>query len=250
VNLFRTILLFTFSAFSTISLVAQKQFIKGIILSQSDSSIISHAHIINTTSKIGVTSNQTGDFFIKAKSEDTLLISFIGFESQKIQASKVGNEIYLKRAIHTLESHTVLPYKDFKEFREAFTNLELKKTTKFKLNKSFLLSIDELKLWSPPQNILRGQFTALAAKFNKRIQDKKNYERLLKRDKNKAFLATKFNPTIIKQATTLKEEYQINSFMEYCDFTDQFIEFSSHYNLMDQIINCFDEYNNLPLANK
>ena len=249
-NLFRTILLLSICTFYTISLVAQQQFVKGLILSQSDSSIISHAHIINTTSKIGVTSNQTGAFFIQAKLEDTLVISFIGFKSLRISASNIDSKVYLTRAIHNIETYTVLPYKDFNEFREAFTKLELKDTSSFKLNTSFVLSIDELKSWGPPQSILRGQFTALAVKFNKRIKDKKNYDRLIARDKHRAFLATKFNSKLVKQATVLREEYQINSFMEYCDFTDQFIELSSHYKLVDQIINCFDEYTNLPMVNK
>jgi hypothetical protein len=251
VNLIRTILLISIFTFCTSSIVAQKQFIKGIILSQSDTSIISHAHIINTTSKIGVTSNKNGKFSIQANPEDTLIISFIGFESLRIYVSKINGKVYLTRAIHTLDPYTVLPYKDFNAFKEAFTDLEIKDTMKHKINPSIMALVKPFN----PANInggisFSGPLSSLAAKFNKRIKDRKNYERLLQRDKHKAFLATKFNPTIIKQATTLKEEYQINSFMEYCDFTDQFIEFSSHYNLMDQIINCFDEYNNLPLANK
>jgi hypothetical protein len=236
VNLFRTILLFTFSAFSTISLVAQKQFIKGIILSQSDSSIISHAHIINTTSKIGVTSNQTGDFFIKAKSEDTLLISFIGFESQKIQASKVGNEIYLKRAIHTLESHTVLPYKDFKEFREAFINLELKDTIKDIVSPSIMLSVAELKSYIPRGMRKSGAYGNPGREV---------YLEMLRKDKIRA---SRFNPLVINSITQIKNENQIKSFIEYCDFTDHFIDNSSEYRLVDQIIYCFEEYSNLSMA--
>ena len=76
-NIFQTIFLVTICTFNGLSLIAQKQFVKGVILSQLDSSTVSHAHIINTVSKIGVTSNQNGEFFIPAKSEDTLIISFI-----------------------------------------------------------------------------------------------------------------------------------------------------------------------------
>mgnify|MGYP000229951694 FL=1 len=119
------------------------------------------------------------------------------------------------------------------------------------INESIYLSVDELRSWSPPQNsIFRGQITALASKFNKRIKDKKVYDKLIARDEHKAYLATKFNAKLIRQATYLKKENKINAFMEYCDFTDNFIEFSSHYNLVNQIIKCFKEYNNLPLANK
>jgi hypothetical protein len=246
VNLIRTILLISIFTFCTSSIVAQKQFIKGIILSQSDTSIISHAHIINTTSKIGVTSNKNGKFSIQANPEDTLIISFIGFESLRIYVSKINGKVYLTRAVHTLYPYTVLPYKDFNAFKEAFTNLQLKDTSKFKLNTSFVLSVNELRSYVP-KALLTGVINSFASIFDKRVKDKKNYERLLKREKS---VVTKFNSKIVKQATSLQEAYQINAFMDYCDFTDHFIEHSSHYIIVDQIINCFEEYHHLPMANK
>ncbi|MGB0887869.1 MAG: hypothetical protein ACPGSL_07085, partial [Vicingaceae bacterium] len=50
---------------------------------------------------------------------------------------------------------------------------------------------------------------------------------------------------LFKKATDLAD-----NFAELGTSTDNFIEFSSHYNLVNQIIKCFKEYNNLPLANK
>jgi hypothetical protein len=232
-------------------LSAQKTFIKGVILSNSDSSIISNAHIINVNSRIGVTSNPNGTFSIQTELNDTIVISFIGFRSLKIIASKTQPNIYLEREIYTIDPYTVLPYKSFQEFKEAFIQLELEDTVKHKMNPSIMVFAQPFY----PNNIngglsFSGPISGLAAKFNKRIKDRKNYEKLLIRDKYEAFLATKFNSNIIKQTTLLRNDSQINSFMEFCDFTDQFIEFSSQYNLFDQIINCYEEYNNLPLANK
>jgi hypothetical protein len=238
VNLTRTILIISIFTFCTSSIIAQKQFVKGLILSQSDSSIISHAHVMNTTSKNGVTSNQTGYFFIKAKSEDTLLISFIGFESQKIQASTFGNEIYLKRAIHTLESHTVLPYKNFKEFREAFTNLEIKDTIKDIVSPSIMLSVAELKSYIPPGMRKSGAFGN---------PEREACLEMLRKDKIRA---SRFNPLVINSITQIKNENKIKSFIDYCDFTDDFIDTTSEYGLVDQIIYCFEEYRNLPMASK
>ncbi|MDB4533290.1 carboxypeptidase-like regulatory domain-containing protein [Vicingaceae bacterium] len=250
-NLFRNTILLILSVFSTSSLLAQNSFTKGVILNKSDYSKIVHAHIINTTSKIGVSSNSNGEFTIQTNKEDTLMISFIGFKSIKVQVSKISPIIYLERTIYTIEPYTVLPYKNFNEFREAFTDLEIEDTVKQKINPSIMAFVQPFN----PSNLngglsFGGPISSLAAKFNKRIKDRKHYEHLLQRDKYEAFLVAKFNPKLITQATSLKEKYQINSFMEYCDFTDKFIEFSSHYNLVDQIIKCFEEYSNLPLANK
>ena len=236
-NLFRIILVCFISTIGIFHLSAQKTFTTGVILNKEDSSIIYHAHIINISSKTGVTSNQEGEFSLQTKLTDTLEISFIGFYSLKIIASEIQPIIYLERAIYTIEPYTVLPYKDFNEFRDAFVALELEGTVT-KINASYTLSVEELRSYVPPSLGL----------LKYRNKDKENYERLLAKDRYETFLATKFNPNVIKRTTLLRDGTQINSFMEYCDFPDQFIEFSSQYNLFDQIINCFDEYNSLPMA--
>jgi hypothetical protein len=251
VNLFKTILILSTCLLSTISLVAQNKFVAGVILNLSDTTPISNAHVINVNSSIGVTSNQQGSFSIQAKLADTLLISFVGYQPFKVCVSEIESTIYLERAIHTLEPYTVLPYQDFNAFKEAFTNLQLKDTLKHKMNHSIMALVQPFN----PANLngslsFSGPISALASKFNKRIKDKKNYDRLIARDQHKAFLGTKFNSEIVKQATLLQEAYQINAFMDYCDFTNHFIEHSSHYTIVDQIITCFEEYHHLPMANK
>jgi len=252
VNLLRIIAFTTIFIFSVPLLIAQEEAITSSkILSQHDSTIIAGAHIVNLNSKNGVTSNDNGDFTILTELNDTLLISFIGYHSLKIKVSEVPTKIYLEKETYSIEPYTVLPYKNFNEFREAFTKLELQDTVKHKINPSIMVMTQPFY----PCNInggisFNGPISSLAALFNKRIKDRKNYEKLVERDKYETLLASKFNSKIIAQTTLLKEEYQIKSFMEYCDFTEYFIEFSSHYNLVDQIINCFEEYQSLPIAVK
>lgn len=246
-SFFRTILILFFCVFNIFILVAQKGLISRTILNKSDSSIISHANIINTTSKIGITTNDDGKFTILTEPSDTLIISFIGFQTIAVKSSEIKTTIYLERAIYTIEPYIVLPYKNFKEFKEAFTNLTIEDTVKHKMNRSIITHIKPFD----PSNLngglsFGGPISSIAAKFNKQIKDRKNYECLLLKDAYKLMLAKKFNATIIEQVTLLKNDTQIDSFMEYCDFNKNFIEFSSQYILFNQILNCFDEYNNLP----
>ncbi len=237
-NLCQAILLISFYVLSTFSLIAQKQFTASKILRKSDSSIIHHAHIINVNAKIGVISDQDGKFSIPTKPTDTLLISFVGYESIKIQVLEIENNIYLNRAVHTIQSFTVLPYKDFKEFKEAFTKLAIKDTIKDIVNPSIILSVAELKSYIPRGMRKSGAYSN---------PQKERYLEMLRKGKLRT---QRFNPQVIKKLTQINSENEIKSFMEYCDFTDQFIERSSHYNLVDGILYCFKEYKSLSLANK
>lgn len=254
-NLFRIITILIISTLSNVSLIAQETIINGVILNKSDSNKIAHAHIINITSKTGVTSNDNGYFSIQTNPDDTLLISYIGYRSIAIKASELTTNTYLEETTYNIDSYTVLPYKNFQEFKEAFVNLELKDTVKHKINPSIMASVKpydptNLDIGLSIRKTFNGPISGLLAKFNKRIKDKINYEKLLARDRRQVFLDKKFNPDLIKRITILKDSSIVNDFMKYCDFTDQFIEFSSDYYLVDQIINCFEEYNNLTMVNK
>ncbi|MBL4668781.1 MAG: carboxypeptidase-like regulatory domain-containing protein [Flavobacteriales bacterium] len=250
-NLFRTILIVGFGLFNTITLVAQKHITKGVILNKKDSTPVENAHVINVNSNNGIKSNVYGEFTISTKKRDTLLISFIGFKTLKIIEFENLDTFYLEKETFTLESYTVLPYKNFKEFKEAFVKLELKDTVKHKINSSILALVKPFN----PNNLngkfaFSGPFSSLAAMFNKQIKDKKNYDKLVAKDKYKAQLYKKFNPQLIKRVTLLNDSLIVDDFMIYCDFTDKFIELSSQYELFDEIINCFEEYSNLPIVYK
>ena len=230
---------------------AQTTVISGIILSKVDSIPVQYAHIVNYSNQRGVVSDNQGSYTITANLGDSIIISAIGFETVHLKAANGVNQIYLKKAIHELETYTVLPYKTYTEFKEAFVELKLEDDGP-KINNSIYLSIDELKSYEPKGNglVARGAIEAFAALFNKRIQDKKNYDRLIARDNYEALLATKFNPHLVKHVTKIKDEFLVNDFMEYCDFTDQFIEYASEYVLITQIFECFYEYESLPVASK
>lgn len=234
---------FTFLIFS-LSLNAQRTAtIYGIVLHSNDSTPIVNAHVINISSNKGVVSNMEGHFSIIAYPTDTLRISFIGSETLEIVGSDIVKEIYLKRKNQKLETFTVLPYKDFSAFKEAFKNLELTDNEP-QINQSFLLSDEELWLYDGSSGI-SGGISGLLGQFNKYVQDKKNYERLIKQDKYKALLAKKFSPQLVKKSTPLKNSEVIQSFMEYCDFTNKFIELSSEYEIATAIIHCYGEFNSL-----
>lgn len=243
------IIFFAFLIISSSTLTAQQTNLNAVILNKADSTPIVNAHILNINKNAAVKSDDKGLFSISANKSDILLISFVGFKSLKIITSTVHGIIYLQKEAFILEPYTVIPYQNFNEFKEAFVKLKIQDTTRNKINQSIFLTKEELKMYDGSSGF-GGGISALLGKFNKYVQDKKNYERLLEQDKYEAILDKKFNPQLIKRITTLKDSSIVNGFIAYCDFTNHFIEYSSEYELVDRILECFDEYNNLSIANK
>lgn len=222
--------------------------VKAIILSKTDSSSIVSAHVINLTAKNGVISNDNGEFTIYPNKNDSISISIIGYNTIILLAKDIPTTIYLEERNYELELYNVVPYKNFNEFKEAFVKLELPDTFRH-INPTIYLSKEELvQAYNEAQMgiVIPIDFSS----FGKRAKDKANYDMLLQRDKYEAFLATKFNPNLVKRILKLNDVAKLNDFIAYCDFSDEFIAHNNNYNIITQIFDCYDEYIALPLASK
>jgi hypothetical protein len=241
-----TIALIVFIFFLTsVELKAQSIFtLNSTILTTKDSTPVGFVHIINLFTNYGVVSEYDGTFSFLVAENDTLKISAIGYNTIKIPVNKNLSEIYITPKNYDLEEFTVIPYKDFSEFRYAFSELELHDTT---LQISPLIFLNG-HLYNYVDNggrlgiTIGGGISMLYDALSKQGKSKRRYEQLIIRDRYKAFLATKFNNNIIKQATYVDDEIVLNDFKLYCDFSDDFIEKSNGYEIIKQIQDCYREY--------
>lgn len=227
----------------TNSIYAQFDVVYGSILHTNDSTPLEGVHIVNKKNHLGVISKENGYFSISASKGDTLIISSIGFTTKTFVVEKSRFSIYLYPAVYNLEDFTVLPYKDYEEFKEAFTQLRI--IEKDPINQSIYVPKEELLAAYQEANggiILSGGISAILGAFNKYVQDKKNYERLLAKDQQEAAIKKRFNPEKLMQITAINNLQTAENFLEYCNFSEDFILFASEYELHKQIHICFDEY--------
>lgn len=246
---FKKILLNIGLLITVLNASAQEQTaILGTLLSISDSTAITEAHIINLTAQRGVITNALGKFEIKSNPKDSILITVIGYYYLTIEAEQLTDIIYLQERNYELELYNVVPYKNFEEFKDAFVKLELPDTFRH-INPTIYLSREELvQAYNEAQTgiIIPIDFSS----FGKRAKDKANYEMLLLKDKYEAFLATKFNPDLVNRILELNDTEKLTNFIVYCDFSNDFIAKSNNYTIITQIFDCYDEYITLSLASK
>lgn len=218
--------------------------LQSTILNQKDSTPIGFVHIINLTTRHGVISDYNGKFNFTVDVKDTIKISVLGFESQKIVGEQVPTVIYLTPKNYELEEFTVLPYKDYEEFKEAFINLDLPDSS-LKMNPHLFMFGEEMFLYRAANNsgiIIEGPISGLFDLFSKHAKSKRRYEDLLARDRYKSYLATKFNNKLVEKATPLTDQKEIAYFMTYCDFSDDFLTQANSYDIVVQIQHCYKEY--------
>ncbi|MDT8412123.1 MAG: hypothetical protein RQ875_06675 [Vicingaceae bacterium] len=233
-----------FLLFCSFQTKAQEAVYVGTILNTSDSIALEGVHIINKSTNIGVVSKANGSFSIMASPNDTLIISSVGFFIYNHVISKSYFNVYLQRRIYDLESFTVLPYKDYEEFKHAFSQLRIQETPN-PINKSIYVPKEELLAAYNEANtgiIISGGISAILGAFNKYVQDKKSYLKLLEQDKKQAAVDEKLNPIILMRITPINDFETAEHFLSYCDFSNQFIIYASEFDLHKEIHTCYDEF--------
>lgn len=226
---------------TTTPLLAQEQVeVRGVLLATNDSVPIPRAHVLNITAKRGVISNKQGQFTFIAEATDSILVSVLGYNTYLTTAAEMTDTIYMKERNYFLELYNVMPYKTFEEFKEAFVNLVLPDTFKH-INPTIYLSKEAMvQAHNQAQMgiIIPVDFSALS----KRAKDKTRTEELIEQERFDAFLATKFNPRLVKRITNLEDSETLNDFMEYCDYSKSYLALNDNYTIITETFECYQEY--------
>ncbi len=93
---------------------AQKN-IRAYVIDESTKESIPYAHVIKTIDKTGTITNDDGYFEIRCNKEDTLKISFLGYQDKFIPAAEIQNKAKIELSISTatIDQVTVYANNDF-----------------------------------------------------------------------------------------------------------------------------------------
>jgi len=219
----------------------------GMIYSEKDSCILNNVHVINMTSEKVTASFREGNFYIPVNIGDQLLFSSIGYRLQEliitdsILESDDPVQIYLTEQIYMLETINVWPYQTFAQFKQAFLDLELEEEAlDVRLPKAVYRK--DFQPGEFGKVTISGPITALYMAFSKEGKSIRKYNKLIQKAEYDRFLSYKYNSDIVQTVTGIKDETELQEFMEYCDLTDEFIINSIDYKIYLAIKDCYLAY--------
>ncbi|MCK4662377.1 MAG: hypothetical protein KAT68_05900 [Bacteroidales bacterium] len=224
-----------------------KYILIGKLINSFDSSVVTDAHIININSNKGTISNNKGIFKIPVNKNDTLVFSSIGFEytvftvCDSILNKADTIEINLLPRCYELPSVKIFPYMNYEDFKQAFLNMEIKDET-------IDLHLPDLTGFGKP--VPKSEFglavsspiTFFYNQFSKEGKELRKYAEIIKRDNYQKHIIIKYNKEIISLITGLKDDEEIMEFIEFCDFSDEFIKQSIDYDIYLAIKNCYRDF--------
>lgn len=246
--------LFLYSQEDSISIL------KGRVLN-SENKPLSFAHIWLQNKANGTITNIHGDFEIEVTANDEVVISSLGYKTQKASLpSSLPKQIFksfiLQKDTIKLAETTIRPWPaTYSKLKEKITSMDFEDRYSFDTQNKFLQKemataqrLAKRNIGIPPVTI-SGPISLLYAAFG----DKPKQMRQLPKDKTRmsreAIINSKLNFDLIREVTKMNNQDSINSFIAFCNFGEEYLVQVDEYDLILELKNKFDDFMNVKNTN-
>jgi hypothetical protein len=205
---------------------------------------VGYATIVNLKKGNAALSDSLGYFHISMQKSDEIKITALGFERKFInfkdsafEKLKVYN-IYLEEKTYNIDKINIYEAR-WKEFEYEFANIDIKNNdTQEKILNWFqsIISTQELALITSAAAI-GIPINYVTDKEKQRIKVKE----METADSYQEIIKSKFNEKVVYEITGLTKQNAID-FIQFCDFSDEFILESNEYDLVTEIKKRFAVY--------
>lgn len=229
------------------TIVSEK--VDGVIVDSETKAPIKSVNIVNLSQVIGTSTNNKGEFSLKAKVNDTLHLTYIGYKSIKVRVTndwlKFGSsEIILTELALALEEVVVNELK-----LTGYLELDIKQV---QLNTNYRYSISGLSTGYEAGNrnkskiskVIGAIFNPLDFLYNTFSRKGKELQRLKKMKKDdeiRSLLASRFDrETLIVLLQISKVD--LDEIVTQCNYSKEFINSANDLQMLDAISQCYEEY--------
>lgn len=212
--------------------------------------VIPFANAFNESERAWVHAKDDGRLNIWISGNDTIAISAIGFYDKVIilNDSISTNDILivkLEPRVYNIGEATVYAMKPYSQFKRDVANLELPKTQLDSVSDHLTIVSKKVVQKAEYDRMVdevfareKGTLFMIGPSFKTKKQKNKIK---LNSKVNLSLIHQKFNRKTIKKYTSLNDQ-EIDSFMVYCDFDDEFILESTEYEIAQAIEKRLQEY--------
>ncbi len=233
----------------SITTYAQEETVSGKVLNAATDQKLENVHIVNLTQVIGTITNSEGDFNIKAKVNDTLYFSYIGYKPLRVRVTndwiKFGEvKIKMTELGIALEEVIVADVQ-----LTGYLEIDAKRIpvyNNYRYSISGLNSGYEGGSRQPGavNKVLGAIFNPadfLYNIFSKRSKELRKLRKMKKDDEIRNLLETKFDRETL-MALLQVERLDIDEILRNCNYSTDFIKFANDLQILDAISECYEEY--------
>ncbi len=223
--------------------------LKGRIINVNDKKPLQSAHILNLNSVEGTITNSKGLFQIPAQANDTIFISYIGYQSIKLKVTKdllKGNELVI--AIHektvninevTVKAHNLIGVLviDAKNVpSDQFTRIHIDG-----LPQAYEVGRPQTKDYTSLAGAFFNPLDFWYQKFGKKPKELKKLRKLKQEDNLRDIMEEKFSREILMDYMDMSRK-ELNDLLKECNYSNNFIRKASDLQVIEAVLECYENY--------
>ncbi|MFD0991789.1 carboxypeptidase-like regulatory domain-containing protein [Tenacibaculum geojense] len=226
----------------------QNSVLKGQVVDSEDKQALSAAHILNLNSVNGTITNEKGLFQLTAKESDTVLVSFLGYESIKLKVTNdllKGNELVIELNEKPEEVKEVV-IKSTKLI--GVLEIDVKQVPVDRFNRIHINGLRQTYEIGKPQKLSTSPIAKLMNPvdlvynlFGKKPKQLKKLQKLKKEDDLRKMLAGKFDREVMMEYLEMDKE-QLAKLLTDCNYSEYFIKKASDLQMIEAVLNCYENY--------
>lgn len=223
--------------------------LKGKIISISDSKPLQSAHVINLNSVHGTITNNDGLFEIPAKVNDTIFVSYIGYQSVKLKITNdllKGNELEI--AIHekivnideiTIKSHKLIGVLvvDAKNVpQDSYSRIHING-----LPQAYEVGNAYNRNYNSGLGAIFNPVDFWYNKFGKKPKEIKRLKKLKEGDQMRNIMEQNYSREIMMDYLDMSRK-ELNDLLTECNYSSRFINKASDLQIIEAVLECYENY--------
>jgi hypothetical protein len=247
-KLFILCLFLSVSAFSQKDTIRSKV-LRGQIIHAINKQALSAAHVLNLNTVQGTITNEKGYFELPTRTNDTILVSYLGFSSIKLKVTNdllKGNELEIALYEKPEEVKEVIIKStkligvleiDIKQVpKDRFTRIHING-----LPQTYEVGKPKNKNYSSPIAALFQPVDFLYNLFGKKPKQLKKLQKLKKEDDLRKMLAGKFDREVMMEYLDMDRQ-ELTELLTDCNYSDYFIKKASDLQMIEAVLDCYENY--------
>ncbi|MGJ8760460.1 MULTISPECIES: carboxypeptidase-like regulatory domain-containing protein [unclassified Polaribacter] len=247
-------LLYILCLFASLSTLSQNDTIrvktlKGQIIHAESKKALSASHILNLNTVQGTITDDRGFFEIPTRANDTILVSYLGYESIKLKITNdllKGNELLIalyekpeeirEVVIKSTQLIGVLEI-DVKQVpKDRFTRIKING-----LPQTYEVGKPKGKDFSSPIAALFQPVDYLYNLFGSKPKQLKKLQKLKKEDDLRKMLAGKFDREVMMEYLQMDRQ-ELTELLTDCNYSEYFIKKASDLQMIEAVLDCYENY--------
>jgi len=223
--------------------------LKGKIVDNKDNTPLQSADILNLNLVVGTTTNSDGQFQITAQPNDTLFISYVGYQSIKLKITNdllKGNKLLISmyEKVVNLNEVTLKPHELIGVLVVDAKNVPLDKFTRIHINgisQTYEVGRPVSQNYGSVLSALFNPIDFWYKKFGKKPKQLKRLQKLRKKEKIREIMEQKFSREVLMDYMDMSKK-ELDDLLDECNYSDYFIKKASDMQVIEAVLDCYENY--------